>query len=195
MLLLIMGVGMITFFQRHDMAAGIGVGLVLQAAFTLTLDIFAETRGADYLSVVQSIATWGLVKPLEFGSVAHSNEFNRYGSKVGFRTRSVKWFWAEHRLSLGEGPLTGYFLQNHTAIGLKKINQINELQEGNWRIERIFWRRRRDSNSRYRFKPICFLSREVPSTTRPGLQTNNLAKSARLKGNTSATSLELSALL
>jgi hypothetical protein len=48
---------MITFFQRHDMAAGIGVGLVLQAAFTLTLDIFAETRGADYLSVVQSIAT------------------------------------------------------------------------------------------------------------------------------------------
>jgi hypothetical protein len=57
MLLMIMGVGMIAFFQRHDVAAGIGVGLVLQAAFTLTLDIFAETRGADYLSVVQSIAT------------------------------------------------------------------------------------------------------------------------------------------
>ena len=57
MLLLIMGVGMIAFFQRHDVAAGIGVGLVLQAAFTLTLDIFAETRGAAYLSVVQSIAT------------------------------------------------------------------------------------------------------------------------------------------
>ena len=57
MLLLIMGVGLIAFFQRHDVAAGIGVGLVLQAAFTLTLDIFAETRGADYLSVVQSIAT------------------------------------------------------------------------------------------------------------------------------------------
>jgi hypothetical protein len=57
MLLLIMGVGMIAFFQRHDVAAGIGIGLVLQAAFTLTLDIFAETRGADYLSAVQSIAT------------------------------------------------------------------------------------------------------------------------------------------
>ncbi len=57
MLLMIMGVGMIAFFQRHDVAAGIGVGLVLQAAFTLTLDIFAETRGADYLSVVQRIAT------------------------------------------------------------------------------------------------------------------------------------------
>ncbi len=57
MLLLIIGVGMIAFLQRHDMAAGIGVGLVLQAAFTLTLDIFAEARGADYLSAVQGIAT------------------------------------------------------------------------------------------------------------------------------------------
>ena len=57
MLLLIIGVGMIAFLQRHDMAAGIGVGLVLQAALTLTLDLFAEVRGADYLSVVQSIAT------------------------------------------------------------------------------------------------------------------------------------------
>jgi hypothetical protein len=36
---------------------------------------------------------------------------------------------------------------------------------------RISWRRRRDSNPRYRFKPICFLSREVPSTTRPRLHT------------------------
>ncbi len=56
MLLLIVGVGMIAFLQRHDMAAGIGVGLVLQAAFTLTLDLFAEARGADYLSAVQGIA-------------------------------------------------------------------------------------------------------------------------------------------
>ena len=31
------------------------------------------------------------------------------------------------------------------------------------------WRRLRESNPRYRFKPICFLSREVPSTTRPSL--------------------------
>jgi len=56
MLLLIIGLGMIAFVQRHDMAAGIGVGLVLQAAFTLTLDLFAEARGADYLSAVQGIA-------------------------------------------------------------------------------------------------------------------------------------------
>lgn len=33
----------------------------------------------------------------------------------------------------------------------------------------IHWRRRWESNPRYRFKPICFLSREVPSTTRPRL--------------------------
>lgn len=55
MLLLIGGVGMIAFLQRHDMAAGFGVGLVLQAAVTLTLDIFAEARGADYLSALRSI--------------------------------------------------------------------------------------------------------------------------------------------
>jgi hypothetical protein len=57
MVLLIVGVGMIAFLQRYDMAAGIGVGLVLQAAFTLTLDIFAEARGADYLSAIGSIAS------------------------------------------------------------------------------------------------------------------------------------------
>jgi hypothetical protein len=57
MLLLIVGVGMIAFLQRHDMAAGIGIGLVLQAALTLTLDIFAEARGADYLSALRSIAS------------------------------------------------------------------------------------------------------------------------------------------
>src|SRR6187551_1612930 len=34
------------------------------------------------------------------------------------------------------------------------------------------WRRARDSNPRYRFKPVCFLSREVPSTTRPALRFN-----------------------
>jgi hypothetical protein len=56
-MLLIVGVGMIAFLQRNDMAIGIGVGLVLQAAFTLTLDLFAEARGAEYLSAIQRIAT------------------------------------------------------------------------------------------------------------------------------------------
>jgi len=51
MVLLILGLGMLAFWQRHDLAAGIGIGLVLQAALTLTLDIFAETRGSIYFSV------------------------------------------------------------------------------------------------------------------------------------------------
>jgi hypothetical protein len=55
MLLLSIGVAVIALLQRRDVAAGIGVGLVLRAAFTLTLDIFAEARGADYLSAVQKI--------------------------------------------------------------------------------------------------------------------------------------------
>lgn len=36
---------------------GIAVGLVLQAALTLTLDIFAEARGADYLKALQALPT------------------------------------------------------------------------------------------------------------------------------------------
>ena len=55
MVLLVVGVALVAFLQHHDMAAGLGVGLVLQAAFTLALDVFAESRGADYLSVLGSI--------------------------------------------------------------------------------------------------------------------------------------------
>jgi hypothetical protein len=55
MVLLILGLGMLTFWQRHDLAAGIGIGLVLQAALTLTLDIFAETRGSIYLSTLHAM--------------------------------------------------------------------------------------------------------------------------------------------
>jgi hypothetical protein len=55
MVLLVVGVGVIAFLQRYAMAAGIGVGLVLQAAFTLALDIFAEARGANYLSALHAI--------------------------------------------------------------------------------------------------------------------------------------------
>lgn len=56
MVLLLIGVGMIALLQRYDIATGIGVGLVLQSAFTLALDLFAEARGSDYLSAVQGIA-------------------------------------------------------------------------------------------------------------------------------------------
>src|SRR2546429_6544292 len=34
----------------------------------------------------------------------------------------------------------------------------------------LIWRRERDSNPRYRFWPVCSLSRGVPSTTRPPLR-------------------------
>lgn len=57
LVLLLVGVGMVAFLPRNDMAAGIGVGLVLQAAFTLALDVFAEARGADYLSALHSLPT------------------------------------------------------------------------------------------------------------------------------------------
>ncbi len=57
MLLLIIGVGIVAFLQSNDEVAGIGAGLILQAALTLTLDIFAEARSAEYLSAVKSIAT------------------------------------------------------------------------------------------------------------------------------------------
>ena len=57
MVLLVLGVGLIGFFQRFDVAAGIGAGLVLQAGFTLALDLFAEARGQDYLSALNGLLT------------------------------------------------------------------------------------------------------------------------------------------
>ena len=57
MMLLVLGVCLIAFLQRFDIAAGIGAGLVLQAGFTLALDMFAEARGQDYLLVLKGLAT------------------------------------------------------------------------------------------------------------------------------------------
>ena len=55
MVLLVLGVCLIGFLQRFDVAAGIGAGLVLQAAFTLALDMFAEARGQDYLVALKGL--------------------------------------------------------------------------------------------------------------------------------------------
>jgi len=55
MALLILGVCLIGFLQRFDVAAGVGAGLVLQAAFTLALDMFAEARGQEYIAVLERI--------------------------------------------------------------------------------------------------------------------------------------------
>jgi len=57
MALLVVGVCLIGFFPRIDVAAGVGAGLVLQAAFTLALDMFAEVRGQDYLVALKGLVT------------------------------------------------------------------------------------------------------------------------------------------
>jgi hypothetical protein len=50
--LLAAGIVLIVFWQRHDLAAGIGAGLVLQSAFMLCLDLFAEARGETYVAAL-----------------------------------------------------------------------------------------------------------------------------------------------
>lgn len=54
--LLVLGACLIAFFSRWDAATGIGAGLVLQAGFTLALDLFAEARGERYLSALAGMA-------------------------------------------------------------------------------------------------------------------------------------------
>jgi 4-amino-4-deoxy-L-arabinose transferase-like glycosyltransferase len=53
--LLTIGVLLILLFQRYDLAAGIGAGLVLQSAFMLCLDMFAEARGREYLEAILAL--------------------------------------------------------------------------------------------------------------------------------------------
>lgn len=50
--LLVLGIGLVAFLSKSDMATGIGIGLLLQASFTLALDLFAEARGDAYLLAV-----------------------------------------------------------------------------------------------------------------------------------------------
>ena len=57
MVLLVVGVCLIGLLQRFDIAAGVGAGLVLQAAFTLALDMFAEARGQDYMVALKGLLT------------------------------------------------------------------------------------------------------------------------------------------
>lgn len=47
--LLVLGACLIAFFSKWDAATAIGIGLVVQASFTLALDLFAEARGEAYL--------------------------------------------------------------------------------------------------------------------------------------------------
>lgn len=50
--LIIVGLALIVFGRRFDVATVIGAGLVLQSAFMLALDLFAESRGTDYLDAL-----------------------------------------------------------------------------------------------------------------------------------------------
>jgi hypothetical protein len=54
--LLVIGIVLIAFFQRSDLATGIGAGLVMQSALMLVFDMFAEARGEDYLTAIRQFA-------------------------------------------------------------------------------------------------------------------------------------------
>ncbi len=52
MVLLTAGLLLVAFAQKSDLATGIGAGLLLQSAFMLCLDLFAEARGKEYLQAL-----------------------------------------------------------------------------------------------------------------------------------------------
>jgi hypothetical protein len=54
--LLVIGASLIAFFFKWDAATAIGIGLVVQAGFTLALDLFAEVRGEAYLRALAGMA-------------------------------------------------------------------------------------------------------------------------------------------
>ena len=50
--LLVFALALIAFVSKSDAAVGIGLGLLVQAAFTRALDLFAEARGEAYLAAL-----------------------------------------------------------------------------------------------------------------------------------------------
>jgi Na+-translocating ferredoxin:NAD+ oxidoreductase RnfA subunit len=52
----VLGACLIAFFSKWDAANAIGIGLVVQAGFTLALDLFAEARGECYLTALAGIS-------------------------------------------------------------------------------------------------------------------------------------------
>jgi hypothetical protein len=53
--LLIIGILLFALCQKGSLTNGIGLGLLIQSAFMLLLDFFAESRGKTYLQYLQSI--------------------------------------------------------------------------------------------------------------------------------------------
>jgi hypothetical protein len=52
--LLVFALALIAFLPKSDAAVAIGLGLLVQAAFTLALDLFAEARGEAYLAALRA---------------------------------------------------------------------------------------------------------------------------------------------
>jgi hypothetical protein len=50
--LIAFGIALILGMRRSDLAVGIGAGLLLQSAFMLSLDMFAEIRAEDYIEAL-----------------------------------------------------------------------------------------------------------------------------------------------
>jgi hypothetical protein len=59
MALLAAGIGLCLTFRRQEALYAAGIGLVIQSALMLVLDLFAEKRGQDYLDAVQRLLSAG----------------------------------------------------------------------------------------------------------------------------------------
>jgi len=53
--LLVLAMGLLAWKRDSDVLSGIAIGLLLQSGVMLTLDIFAETRGADYIHALRTM--------------------------------------------------------------------------------------------------------------------------------------------
>lgn len=51
----LIGIALIVFINSRDFWVGIGVGMLIQGAVMLTLDIFAERRGTVYIEVIRKL--------------------------------------------------------------------------------------------------------------------------------------------
>jgi hypothetical protein len=56
LVVLALGVGLTFAFPKHDFAYSAGIGCIAQASLMLVLDLFAEHRGAAYLSALRELA-------------------------------------------------------------------------------------------------------------------------------------------
>lgn len=53
---ILIGIGLLLFAKGNGFWKGLGLGLMLQGAVSLTLDVFAEKRGAEYITAVEQLS-------------------------------------------------------------------------------------------------------------------------------------------